>query len=299
VPISAILPSSNAAALCAAIAAPLLWSIGGVVLRGVSTAGPWDQVFWRALGGGLALAAALAWQDSRGAWRAWRHSGAAGWASAACIGATFIVHVLAINSTTVANVLFVQTACPLLVPVLAWLVLGERLDRRLIIAVAIAAFGLVPILAASIGGGRLVGDLLALSCAAFGAINFLIVRHARAKDMTPAVVAAAVITLAVSIVVAEPIRVAAWDVVVLVLLGVVQIAIGLRLFLFALRRLPAAPVALLTLIEPVVGPLLAWLIIGEVPPIATLVGGAIVLAALVLSVRAVGTRRDAPAETAA
>lgn len=297
-PISTLLPSSTAAAVGAAIAAPLVWSIGGVVMRGVSTAGPWEQVFWRAFGGGLALAIVLGWRDSRGAWRSWLHAGAAGWASAACIGGTFIVHVLAINATTVANVLFVQTACPLLVPVLAWLVLGERLDRPLVAAVVIAATGLVPILAASAGGGRLAGDLLALSCAAFGAVNVLIVRRARAHDMTPAVVVAALLTMLVAVAFAEPLRVAARDVVALVVLGVFQIAIGLRLFLFALRRLPAAPVSLLTLLEPIVGPILTWLIVGEVPPSATLAGGAIVLAALVLSVRAVGSRRDALAQAA-
>ena len=71
-------------------------------------------------------------------------------------------------------------------------------------------------------------------------------------------------------------------------LGALQIAVGLKLFFFALRHLPAAPVALLTLLEPVAGPLLVWAIVGEVPPDATLLGGAVVGAAMLLSITAAG-----------
>ncbi|MBL8702526.1 MAG: DMT family transporter [Alphaproteobacteria bacterium] len=276
------LATAPALALAAAIAAPLVWSIGGVVMRSVATAGPWEQVFWRAVGGGIAVAIALALSRPRAAWTAWRQAGATGWVSAVCIAGTFIVHVLAINATTVANVLFLQTANPLLVPILARLFLGERLEPRMIGALALAVAGLTPIVAASAGGGRLGGDLLALACAGLGAVNILVVRRGRTVDMTPAIVVAALLTLAVAGIVASPSDVAARDVAALVLLGVVQIAVGLWLFLFALRRLPAAPVALLTLLEPIIGPLLVWLVVAEVPPAATLAGGAVVLVALAL-----------------
>lgn len=294
------IPSSPALplAVAAAIAAPLIWSIGGVVMRSVATAGPWEQVFWRALGGGGAVAAMLMATRPRAAWSAWRRAGLAGWLSAACIAGTFVVHVLAINATTVANVLLVQTANPLLMPVLAWLFLGERLDRRILVAAVLAVAGLVPIMAGSVGGGRLAGDLLALLCALLGAVNILVVRRHHNLDMTPAIVAATVLTLVAALPMSRPLGVATGDVLALMALGAAQIAIGLWLFLFALRHLPAAPVALLTLLEPVVGPLLVWFFVGEVPPATTLAGGVLVVGALLVCVRATAVaRRGDPVPT--
>lgn len=286
-------------ALAAAIAAPLIWSVGGVVMRSVASAGPWDQVFWRTLGGTGAVALGLTFAGWRRSHTAWRAAGLAAWASAFCIAATFVVHVLAINATTVANVLFLQTASPLLMPLLAWGVLKERPERRTLVAVALAVGGLLPIVLASVGGGRLQGDLLALLCAFAGAANILIARHARAVNLVPVVVVAGIITLVVSLPLAHPLNIATGDAVTLMLLGAFQIGLGVSLFLFALRHLPAAPVALLTLLEPIVGPLLVWLIIGEVPPTATMLGGTIVILALVMCAQATARPSPMPARQAA
>jgi drug/metabolite transporter (DMT)-like permease len=274
--------------VAAAILAPLTWSIGGVVMRSVETAGAWEQASWRALGGALALALLLA---PRGGGRVAADIRAAGWAglaSMACVGGSFVVHVLAMNATSVANVLFLQTASPLLMPLLAWLVLRERPQMLTVAAAAIAIAGLAPIVAASAGQGRIAGDLLALLSAACGAINVLIVRRMRGIDLIPTTTAAALLAAIVAASFGSALGVSAGDAVALLALGALQIAVGLKLFFFALRHLPAAPVALLTLLEPVAGPLLVWAIVGEVPPDATLLGGAIVGAAMLLSITAAG-----------
>lgn len=269
--------------VAAAILAPLTWSVGGVVMRSVDSAGPWEQACWRALGGAMALAVMLA---PRGGARIAADVRAAGWlgiASMLCIGGTFVVHVLAMNATSVANVLFLQTASPLLMPLLAWLVLSERPQVLTVAAAAIAIAGLAPIVLASAGQGRIGGDLLALLSASFGAVNVLIVRKMRGVDLMPTTTAAALLAAVVPAVVGSATGVSGADAVALMALGALQIAVGLKLFFFALRHLPAAPVALLTLLEPVAGPLLVWGIVGEIPPDATLLGGAIIGGAMLLS----------------
>lgn len=252
-------------------------------MRSVDSAGPWEQACWRALGGAIALAVMLA---PRGGARIAADVRAAGWlgiASMLCIGGTFVVHVLAMNATSVANVLFLQTASPLLMPLLAWLVLGERPQALTVAAAAIAIAGLAPIVLASAGQGRIGGDLLALLSASFGAVNVLIVRKMRGVDLMPTTTAAALLAAVVAAVVGSATGVSGADAVALMALGALQIAVGLKLFFFALRHLPAAPVALLTLLEPVAGPLLVWGIVGEIPPDATLLGGAIIGGAMLLS----------------
>lgn len=277
-------------ALAAAILAPLTWSVGGVVMRIVESAGPWEQAGWRSLGGAIALLVLLAMRGGAPAIRDMRAAGWAGVASMVCVGGTFVIHVLAMNATSVANVLFLQTASPLLMPLLAWAVLRERPHRLTLVAVVLAIAGLFPIVAASAGGGRLAGDMMALLTATCGAINILIVRHLKALDLLP-------LAAGISFAVGAPLDVSAVDIAALVLLGAFQIAVGLSLFFFALRHLPAAPVALLTLLEPVAGPLLVWAVVDEVPPEATLLGGSIILGALILSIvattigRSTGTAR--------
>ena len=278
--------TAGGAALAAAIAAPLAWSIGGVVMRSVETAGPWEQAFWRALGGAIAVSIAIAVTGPGRAAASLRSAGLAAAASAVFIGATFVVHVLAMNATAIANVLFLQTASPLLMPILAWIFLREAPRRATLLAAALAAAGLAPIVVASVGGGRLAGDMLALLSAMCGAANVLVVRHAKATNLVPVVAIAGFGAALASAAMGSPSSVSLGDAAALLGLGVVQIGIGLSLFLFALRHLPAAPVALLTLLEPVVGPTLVWAFVGEVPPHATLVGGAVVLAAMLVSIRA-------------
>lgn len=255
-------------------------------MRSVDSAGPWEQACWRALGGAIALAVILA---PRGSARIVADVRAAGWlgiASMVCIGGTFVVHVLAMNATSVANVLFLQTANPLLMPLLAWIVLRERPHVRTVAAAAIAIAGLAPIVVASTGEGRIVGDLLALITAAFGAVNVLIVRKLRGVDLMPTTTAAALLAALVAAFFGSAAGVSPGDAIALMTLGALQIAVGLKLFFFALRHLPAAPVALLTLLEPVAGPLLVWGFVGEIPPDATLLGGAIIGGAMLLSMSA-------------
>lgn len=288
--------SVGGAALAAAIAAPLAWSVGGVVMRSVSTAGPWEQAFWRALGGGLAVAIAIAISGPGRAAASLRGAGLAAVASTVFVASTFVVHVLAMNATAIANVLFLQTASPLLMPILAWIFLREAPHRATLLAAVLAAAGLAPIVVASIGGGRLAGDLLALLSACCGAANVLVVRHSRAVNLVPVVALAGFAAALAAAAMGDPFAVSARDAAALVALGVVQIGIGLSLFLHALRHLPAAPVALLTLLEPVVGPALVWAIVGEEPPLATLLGGSVVLAAMLVSIRGAAShaaRREA------
>ena len=292
------LPDARTLALAAAILAPLTWSVGGVVMRSVESAGAWEQVVWRSLGGALAVAVLLALRGTARAALAVRAAGWAGIASMLCIAGTFVVHVLAMNATSVANVLFLQTASPLLMPLLAWAVLREKPHRLTFIAVAVAIAGLTPIVAGSVGGGNFTGDMLALASAACGSANVLIVRRLRNLDMMPVAAIAALLAGLVAAAIGAPSGVALADAVALMLLGALQIAVGLTLFFYALRHLPAAPVALLTLLEPVAGPILVWAVIGEVPPTATLFGGALIAAVMVISVGATAAAH-APAEPAA
>lgn len=271
------------AGLLLAIAAPLCWSVGGVVIRSVE-AEPWDIVFWRSGGHVLFFPLAL--------WAFWGRSAyidarAAGWAALAVAGfiaATLIFHVLAMTSTTVANVLILQSMSPLLVAVLAWVILGERLSASGMAVLALAFGGLLIVVGGSLGGGGMLGNVYALIVALCSASHVTIVRHHRARNMAAVTLLSGAAAAAIAIPFADPLRLSLEDIGLLVLLGGVQMTLGLTFFLMALRHLPAAEVTLIAILEPVLGPIWVWLAIGERPADTTLIGGAIVLTALVFHV---------------
>jgi drug/metabolite transporter (DMT)-like permease len=139
------------------------------------------------------------------------------------------------------------------------------------------------VIGGSIGRGQVLGDLLALSVALCGSVAIVTTRHARSFDLIPATLISGVVAIGAALPFAEPLAPSARDMFWMAVLGLVQATIGLSLFLMALRRLPVVEVTLIALLEPVLGPIWVWLFVDEVPPLTTLIGGAIVIAALVIN----------------
>ncbi|HSE77727.1 MAG TPA: DMT family transporter [Alphaproteobacteria bacterium] len=281
------MPASNPRlrGLLFATGAPLCWSVGGVVMRSVDATG-WDIVFWRSGTHAVVLGVALGLLFGTRTMRDMRRAGWSGWISALLLAGVFTFHVLAIANTTVANVLILQSTSPIFVAVLAALVLGEYLDRRSGILLAIALAGLAPVLAGSFsapaGAASPLGDALALAVSFCSTINFLVIRRARAVNLIPATVAAGALAAAIAWPFAAPFALPAQDICLLIGLGVVQNVFGVSLFYAALRHLPAAEVGLLCLLEPALGPIWVWLFVGEEPGLLTMLGGAAIVGALLI-----------------
>lgn len=274
--------SARLVGLLCALAAPLCWSIGGLVFRSVE-AGPWETIVWRSLGHVLVFPVVLLLRSGTAAFADLRRAPATVIVVAACVTATFILHVQAMMSTTVANVLVVQSTSPLLVAILAWLILGERVGARGWATLGVAFAGLAIVIGASVGGGNFAGDAFALGVALCSACMVILIRRARALNLQPVSLLGAFGAIAIALPLANPLTIAASDIALLLMLGVVQMTLGLTFFFAALRLLPAAQVTLIALLEPVLGPIWVWLLMGEEPPATTLLGGAIILAALVVN----------------
>jgi RarD protein len=183
-------------------------------------------------------------------------------------------------------VLFIQSIAPVLAALLGRAVLGEQVSRRTCVAMIVALLG-VGVMVGSPGGGSALGSGLAVVMALGFAVGIVIARHRRDVSMAPATVLAQLMLLVVAapFAVAENPHVTAPDVLWLVLLGAGQIGLGLILFTIGARLIPAAQVALISLLEVVLGPMWVWLAMGERPGAATFVGGAIVVAAVILQAR--------------
>jgi drug/metabolite transporter (DMT)-like permease len=280
--------SSRLVGFLCALAAPLCWSVGGLFFRTID-AGPYEAIFWRSLAHVLVFPLFLLAGSGLGAFSDLHRVRGTVFVVTLCLGGTFILHVLAMMNTTVANVLIVQSTSPLAVAALGWIVLGERVSTRGWVTLAVAFAGLAIVIGGSIDGGRFLGNAFALGVAACSACMVILVRRARAVNLQPVTIFGAAVAVLIALPLSEPLSVSTRDMALLLSLGLIQMTLGLSFYLYALRLLPAAQVTLIALLEPVLGPIWVWLFMGEEPATATVLGGAIVLGALAINI-ALGVR---------
>jgi drug/metabolite transporter (DMT)-like permease len=259
--------------------AAVAWSTAGVLQRQLSLDVP-TQVAGRALFAALALLLFVAITERGRVAAAWRSIGIAGVGVALCLAVASGAFIAALNHTTVARVLFIQATAPVLAGLFAWVLLGEPVGRRTAVAMAIAFAGVGLMLGAP-GGGDLTGDALALMMSAAFALGLVITRHRRDVSMAPATCLAQLFLLAAFLPFSTPSEIGGDDLAALAALGAGQIGLGLALLTIGARLIPAAQVALITLLEVVLGPLWVWIALGERPDAATVAGGAIVIVAIV------------------
>jgi drug/metabolite transporter (DMT)-like permease len=192
---------------------------------------------------------------------------------------------LALNYTTVANVLFMQAAAPMIAALLGWVLLSEPVDGRTWVALVLAGAGVVLMAAGSLDAGTTAVVLPLVVTAAFAAV-IVIARHRREVSMMPATCASQAIVVAACIPFLSLGSASRSDWAILAALGIGQMGLGLAFLTIGARLIPPAQVAIISLLEVVLGPLWVWLAYDERPSAATVTGGAIVVAAVV--VQAVG-----------
>ena len=287
-------PMSHTRAASLMILVAFLWSIAGVVARHLDAAQSFEVTFWRSLFNAAALTVALT--AIRGA-RLWRDLAGASrslWFSGCCWAVMFTAFMIAITLTTVANVLVTMAIAPLITALFSRVFLKHRLPVRTWSAIAIAGLGIGWMFSREVQtGASLLGTCVALAVPLAAAMNWTLLQHINQcgtatpdpaddpQNMLPAVLIGAVLSALATLPFALPLHASAHDLGLLALLGIVQLAIPCLLVVRLSRELPAAEIALLSLLEVVFGVLWAWLGAGEQPSGSAIVGGLLVLGALI------------------
>ncbi|HLH65555.1 MAG TPA: DMT family transporter [Solirubrobacteraceae bacterium] len=275
-------PARSARGQLAVAMAAVAWSTAGVLQRQLSV-GVAMQVAGRALFAAVAVGAYVALTERGRFLAACRSVGGAGVAFAACVAISSASFMVALNHDSVAQVLFIQAISPMLAALLGRALLGERLSRRTVLAMVVALVG-VGVMVGSPGAGSALGDGLAVLMALGFAVAIVIARHRRDVSMAPATGLAQImlVVAVMPLAIAGGGHVGLANVLWLALFGAGQIGLGLILLTIGARLIPAAQVALISLLEVVLGPLWVWLAVNERPSVATIIGGAIVVVAVVL-----------------
>ncbi|HET7572391.1 MAG TPA: DMT family transporter [Gaiellaceae bacterium] len=259
--------------------AGIAWSSAGIFQRelhvGVAT-----QLAGRGFFAVVGLLVFIALSERRGLRRAFLAIGRPGLAVAVLMAISSGFFLVALNHASVASVLFMQAFAPLLAALFG-LAVGESVSGRTWAAMVVAVGG-VALMVGGPGRPGALGLLLSLGMTVAFAALLVITRHQRQVSMAPATCLSQLLVLAAAAPFVGLGGAGGRDVGLLVALGVGQIGLGLAFLSIGARLIPAAEVALITLLEVVLGPLWVWIFLSERPGAGVLAGGAIVLAAVVL-----------------
>lgn len=283
--------------VCLVLLAGVFWSIGGIIVRLIEAATEWQIVLYRSIALVIMLLAYLALRNPGALGTAFRKAGRTAIVAGLSLAAGFTCWIFALTHTTVANAMFLLAAAPFMTAILARIAIGEKVRRTTWWTMSVAVVGVGVMVAEGAAIGTLSGNIAGLGAASGFAGFTVALRRGKTVDMTPAVCLAgtfaAIAACTMVLILGHGFVISIHDGTLCATLGVVQIGCGLIFYTIGSRYVPAAELALLSLTEIVLGPVWAWLGVGETPSGLTLIGGAVVLTAIVAQAL-FGVRRRPP-----
>ena len=285
---------SYGAGVLFAAAGAACWSMAGGLVRLTEGIDAWQIVFYRS---SVVLVCMLVWLGLRfggSLWARTRDAGVNAVIAGVAIGTAGLVFIIAMFYTTVADAVFMTGVSPFLSAILGVWILRERIPGITWFAMCVALLGMGVIFYGNAGGGALVGTVLALYSAFCFSCYAVMLRWGQKTEMSVALIWNAIYLVAVTgLIILLPsglrethglqdLAIGWWNFGLCFIMGAVQLTLGLILFTIGSRSVPAAQLALIALVEPTLSPLWAWLASGELPPIWTFIGGAVIVAAIVI-----------------
>jgi drug/metabolite transporter (DMT)-like permease len=259
--------------------ATVAWSTFGFFTLSVSVDTP-TLLVWRGIFGALSLLLLLVLREGLSGLSGFGRLGRMGWAFGACGGLAGLTTIMALRETSVTHVSVIFATAPFCAAALGWLFLKERPSRIAVIASLAALIGAVTMVGLG-GDGTLYGDALALvSVIAFSGM-IVISKSNPGIPSLPASVLSVLLTTLAGLLFLTDFSIPYADLPMLATFGIVNSALAILLFMIGARYLPAIETALITALETPLGPFWVWLAFGIAPGLLTVVGGAIVVGAVV------------------
>ncbi|RVA04675.1 DMT family transporter [Mesorhizobium sp. M7A.F.Ca.US.001.02.1.1] len=282
----AVSPREERVGMLLVFLSALMWSFGGAIARFITVGDSWTVIFWRSVWAAAFLVCFMVWRDGwRGMLKLFRDMGLPGLAVGICFATASTAFVVALAYTTVANILLMQAGVPLLAALFAWALFRERVGVATWVAIAAVITGVAIMVSESLDGAvSPMGDGLALLIAVMFSVATVITRRFSGVRMTPATCLGTMLAAGFAVSQASTLAVSGSDMGFLFAFGVVNLGLGLAFFATGARLIPAAIAALLGTFEPILGPIWVWLIHSEVPSGRTIIGGAVVVTALLVHI---------------
>ena len=264
------------------VASGFFLSTSGIALRIIEQADGWQILFYRSLALSVTILLILIFQKGSRVFDEFRGLEWNDCLLAVLLGTGFVAYVFALLYNTVANALFIFSCAPFVAGFLGWILLGERVATRTWFAIGAAMAGLTVMVGSELAVSRYLGTLIALWIPIAYAASIIAIRSSKRENMLAALCLAGLVSGGLSAIFVTDYALTLQDLIISLYLGVFQAGVGFTLVVLGTRYIPAAQVGLLAMVEPVLAPIWVWMGVGEVPGLATIVGGAIIFSAITI-----------------
>jgi drug/metabolite transporter (DMT)-like permease len=258
-------------------------SFGGIIVKSFEGANLWQILFWRQFFFVIIVALYLFVTYKKKFFIIFYKSGVPGLVAGLFLGLGFSSYVFAMYYTTVANTLFIITTETIFLALFGYIYLKERINLVTLISILLGMSGVLLIVGSSISiqtSQQFFGNIVAFIMPVSFAVLIVIVRKYPKIDMVPAQFTAGIIAALIGFLVAGKLSVSPHDLFLGFVAGAFQIGFGFILITVGSQTTPAAVVGVLMLTEAVLGPIWAWLFINEIPPLIVVIGGGIIIFAI-------------------
>tara|TARA_B100001027_G_scaffold160157_1_gene113102 strand:- start:79 stop:957 length:879 start_codon:yes stop_codon:yes gene_type:complete len=257
-------------------------SFGGLIVKSFEGATLWQILFWRSLFFSLTVLTFLIITYKSKVLKSFYDSGILGFIGGLILSIGFCGYVFAMYNTTVANTNFIISLQILFLAIFGFFFLKEKINLTTLISIILAMSGVLLMIGNSLSPGELSGNLAAFTMPITFAILIMIVRKFPSVDMVPAQFVAGLSSCLIGLSVSTNIMISPHDIFLGFLAGFFQIGFGFIFITIGARTTPSAMVGIIMLSESVLGPIWAFLFVSEIPSLYGLIGGAIILFAVLL-----------------
>ena len=257
-------------------------SFGGLIVKSFDGATLWQILFWRSLFFSLTVLAFLIISYRKKTFSAFYESGLPGFFGGIILSFGFCGYVFAMYNTTVANTNFIISLQILFLAVFGYFFLKEKISAITLTSIILAISGVFLMVGNSLTPGELSGNLAAFTMPITFAVLIMIVRKFPTVDMVPAQFVAGISSCIIGFLLSNKLMISSHDIFLGFLAGFFQVGFGFIFITIGARSTPSAMVGVIMLSESVLGPIWAFLFVSERPSMFGLIGGSIILFAVLL-----------------
>ena len=257
-------------------------SFGGLIVKSFEGATLWQILFWRSLFFSFTVLTFLIITYKSKVLKSFYDSGLPGFIGGLILSIGFCGYVFAMYNTTVANTNFIISLQILFLAIFGFFFLKEKINLITLISIILAMSGVLLMVGNSLSPGELSGNLAAFTMPITFAVLIMIVRKFPSVDMVPAQFVAGISSCLIGLSLSPTIMISPHDIFLGFLAGFFQIGFGFIFITIGARTTPSAMVGIIMLSESVLGPIWAFLFVNEIPSLYGLIGGAIILFAVLL-----------------
>ena len=257
-------------------------SFGGLIVKSFEGANLWQILFWRSLFFIIIVTIFLFITYKKNFFTSFKKAGIPGLIGGIVLSSGFCGYVFAMYNTTVANTNFIIQTQTIFLAIFGYFFLKEKISKVTLASIILAISGIILMVGNSLSPGQMTGNIAAFIMPISFAFLILIIRKYPQIDMVPIQLIAGILAMIIGYLMSVKIQISINDIFLGFLAGFFQLGFGFILITIGARTTPSAMVGIIMLTEAVFGPLWAWLFINENPPFIVLIGGSIVIFAVLL-----------------